>query len=339
MKTLFYPAHDTLTVADQPVPSIADDEVLLKVSACGICGSELEGFKNRSPRRTPPLVMGHEFCGVVDQVGRSVPRDLLGKKVVSNALVPCGNCVRCRRGDPHLCGQRQVFGMNRLGAFGEYVNVPARCLIAWPENLPARAACLAEPLANGVHIHHLTEHLRPRTVLVLGAGPIGLMCQQVMQVLGGASTFVSDLSPERLAVAQRLGAKRVIHARNEDAAAVCRELTEGEGVDLVIDAAGAAATKRQSIAAARPGGAAVWIGLHENEMTFNSFDITLAERTIIGSYAARIEDLREAVDLMRDGKVDVTSWTTPFPIEDSVSAFRRMLAARGNDIKAVIIPG
>ena len=338
MKTLFYPAHDQLTVADRPTPQIADDEVLLKVSAVGICGSELEGFKNRSPRRQPPLVMGHEFCGVVADVGRSAPRDLLGKKVVANALVPCGQCPRCTRGDSHLCAHRQVFGMNRPGAFAELVNVPARVLIPWPDNLPPQAACLAEPLANGVHVHHLAQHLRPKNALVLGAGPIGLMCQQVLQTLSNITTLVSDLSPERLAVAQRLGAKRTINAKQEDAITISRDMTDGEGVDLVVDAAGSAATKRTSIQAARPGGAAVWIGLHENEMTFNSYDLTLPEKTVIGSYAAKIEDLREAVELMRTNKVDVTSWTTLFPIEDSPAAFRRMLAAQGNDIKAVIIP-
>jgi L-iditol 2-dehydrogenase len=112
--------------------------------------------------------MGHEFCGV---------REDTGAKVVSNSLVPCGECLRCRRGDTHLCGRRQIFGMHRLGAFAERVNVPARCLIPWPPNLPAEAACLAEPLANGVHIFNLIRSLAPRRVLVIGAGPIGLMCQ------------------------------------------------------------------------------------------------------------------------------------------------------------------
>ena len=102
MKTLLYPEWDRVEVADRPRPPPAADEVILRVAACGLCGSELEGFKSHSPRRTPPLIFGHEFCGVVDEIGPSVGGYRVGQKVVSNALVPCGNCVRCDRGDPHL---------------------------------------------------------------------------------------------------------------------------------------------------------------------------------------------------------------------------------------------
>jgi len=195
MKTLLYSAWDRIEVADRPRPSPEAGEVLLRVAACGLCGSELEAFKNHSPRRTPPLVLGHEFCGVIEGLGEGVglrhaqssPGDGLrpGRKVVSNSLVPCNQCVRCRRGDTHLCGKRQIFGMNRQGAFAEFVNVPADCLIPWPDNLPAEAACLAEPLANGVHVAELVAPLKPKTVLVIGAGPIGLMCQQAMQAMLG----------------------------------------------------------------------------------------------------------------------------------------------------------
>src|SRR6476661_5236216 len=177
MKVLLYPAWDKIEVAQRPEPSPGDGEVIVRVSACGLCGSELEAFKNHSPRRTPPLVLGHEFCGVVEALGPGVETRgvglRVGRKVVSNSLVPCNQCVRCRRGDTHLCGKRQIFGMNRPGAFAERVAVPADCLIPWPDTLPAEAACLAEPLANGVHVAELVRPLRPKTVLVFGAGPIG----------------------------------------------------------------------------------------------------------------------------------------------------------------------
>lgn len=338
MKTLLYPAFDRVEVAEQPEPSAGRGEVLARVAACGICGSELEAFKTRSPRRTPPLILGHEFCGTVAQLGEGVTGFAVGQKVISNSLVPCGDCIRCRRGDAHLCAQRQIFGMKRPGAFAELVSTPANILIPWPDALPAAAACLAEPLGNGIHTVNLTKHLRPRTVLVIGAGPIGLMCQQAMQALAGVPVFVADLSAERLQVAKKLGAKRVINPRDEDLVKAIQGLTDGEGVDVVVDAVGAAVTKRQSIAATRAGGAAVWIGLHENAMTLDSFEITLPERTIFGSYAVTMDELRLAVDLMAAGRVDVTSWVQLFPLEQGVEAFQRMLAAKGNDIKAVLVP-
>jgi threonine dehydrogenase-like Zn-dependent dehydrogenase len=257
---------------------------------------------------------------------------------VSNSLVPCGRCGRCARGDTHLCADRQIFGMHRPGAFAEYVNVPARCLLPWPENLPAAAAALAEPLANGLHVVNLTRHLPAANALVIGAGPIGLFCQQALQVQRGARVFVADLSPERLAVAKKLGAARVINPREEDVAKVVAAETGGEGADLTVDAVGSAITKKTSLDALRPGGATVWIGLHENTVTLDTYGITLPEKQVLGTYAAKLEELQVALELMATGKVDALSWVHSYPLADGVAAFHRMLAAKGADIKGVLCP-
>ncbi len=338
MRALHYPAFDQLEIRDVEVAPLRPDEVRLKVAAGGICGSELESFKNRSPRRPPPLVMGHEFCGTIAELGAEVRDWKTGARVVSNSLVPCGQCVRCRRGDTHLCAERQIFGMHRPGAFAEYVNVPARCLIPWPENLPAESAAMAEPLANGIHVVRVSRHLPVAVALVIGAGPIGLFCQQALQVLRGARVYVADLSPERLAVAKKLGAVRVINPREEDVAKVMLAETGGEGVDLTVDAVGAAITKKTSLEALRPGGASVWIGLHENTVALDTYGITLPEKQVLGTYAATIDELRQALDLMSAGKVETLSWVQRFSLADGVTAFRRMLAAKGADIKAVVCP-
>ena len=338
MRTLHYPAFDQLEIRDIDEVAPQPDEVKLKVAACGICGSELESYKNKSPRRPPPLVMGHEFCGTIAEIGSAVKDWQVGARVVSNSLVPCGKCVRCERGDTHLCASRQIFGMHRPGAFAEYVNVPARCLIPWPENLPAEAAALAEPMANGIHVVRVSKHLPANIVLVIGAGPIGLFCQQALQVLRGAKVYVADLSPERLAVAKKLGAVRVINPREEDVTKIIMDATGWEGADLSVDAVGSGLTKRTSLDAIRPGGATVWIGLHENSMTFDSYNITLPEKQVLGTYAATIEELQQALDLMSAGKVDALSWVQRFTLADGVTAFQRMLAAKGADIKAVVCP-
>jgi L-iditol 2-dehydrogenase len=338
VKALHYPRFDCLEIEEFPVPVPADHEVLFRVAACGLCGSELETFHNHSPRRQPPLIMGHEFCGTVVDVGRKVSRELIDQAFVSNALVPCGTCVRCRRGDSHLCAHRQVFGMHRPGAFAEYVNVPADILIPWPKAVPSRSACLTEPLANGVHVVNLTRHISAQTALVIGAGPIGLMCQQALQVMRGIKVMVCDLSAGRLEIAARLGATKTISSKDQDVAAEALAWTGGEGVDIVIDAAGTAATKKLSLAALRPGGATVWIGLHANRLELDSYEITLPEKQVLGTYSAKMEELVQALDLMREGKVDVTSWTDTFPLEASVEAFCRMLKPGDHDIKAVIVP-
>ncbi|MGH8018362.1 MAG: zinc-dependent alcohol dehydrogenase [Opitutaceae bacterium] len=336
MRALQYPEFEKLRLVDIDPPPPAAGEVQLAVAACGICGSELESFKNHSPRRPPPLVMGHEFCGTIVETGAAVTNWRKGARVVSNSLVSCGECARCRRGDTHLCASRQIFGMHRPGAFAERVNVPARCLIAWPESLEAGAAAMTEPAGNGVHVVNLTRHLPVRSAMVFGAGPIGLFCQQMLQVLRGADVIVADLSAERLAVAKRLGAVRVIDPREDDAMRIAHEMTGGEGVDLAVDAVGAGITKRQSIASTRPGGATVWIGLHENEITLDSYQVTLPERQVFGTYAATMDELSVALDLIASGRVDAASWAHTFPLEEGVTAFHRMLAARGRDIKAVL---
>lgn len=336
---MLYPEFERVenAIVTEPNPP-APDEVTLRVAACGICGSELDGFRTRSPRRVPPLVMGHEFCGVIDAIGAGVTGWNRGARVVSNSLVPCGTCVRCRRGDSHLCGARQVFGMNRAGALAERVNVPARCLIVWPENLSAEEACLAEPLANGIHVANLVKELPARVALVIGAGPIGLFCQQALQVLRGTKVVVADLNADRLAVAKRLGAVRTMNPKTEDVAAAVREMTEGEGADVTVDAVGSGTTKRAALEATRPGGASVWIGLHENSVTLDTFGITLPEKRVFGTYAATMAELEQALRLMASGQVDARTWTTRMPLTQAEQAFKRALAAKGSDIKMVVCP-
>ncbi len=338
MRALRYPQFGRLEIGEVDLLPLRPDEVRLRVAACGICGSELESFAMRSPRRPPPLVMGHEFCGTIAEVGGELREWRTGVRVVSNSLVPCGRCVRCARGDTHLCADRQIFGMHRPGAFAEFVNVPARCLLSWPEHLPAAAAALAEPMANGLHVANLTRHLPVATALVIGAGPIGLFCQQALQVVRGARVIVADLSPERLAVARKLGAVRIVNPREEDLVKIVAAETGGEGADLTVDAVGSALTKQTSLDALRAGGATVWIGLHGNTVTLDTYGITLPEKQVLGTYAAKLDELRLALDLMASGKVDALSWMQSFPLSAGVEAFQRMLAAKGSDIKAVLCP-
>ncbi len=337
MNCLLYSDYETLTFTQQPLPAIEPGEVLLGVAAVGICGSELDSFRQKSPRRKPPLILGHEFCGRIEELGSAVTGFDRGQKVVSNALVPDEQSPESRRGNPHLSSGRQVFGMNRPGAFAEYVAVPASCLLPWPEDLPAEAACLAEPLANGVHVYNLVRHFSPATVLVIGAGPIGLFCLQVFR-LHGAHVLVSDPRRARTEIAKSLGAMVAIVPPDEQPIEVCRRHTGGEGVDLAIEAFGSGETKRLSLEALRPGGVAIWIGLHEDLMDLHSHRVTLPEKAIFGTYGARTAELGEALTLLHDKRVDVSSWIDAFPLQKGVDAFYRMLRGADRDVKAVLVP-
>jgi len=338
MKSLFYPEFNKLEISEQPMPELGGNEVLIRVAACGICGSELETFKNQSPRRTPPLIMGHEFCGTIEELGTDVTGYQAGQKVVSNSIVSCNECIRCRRGDTHLCANRQIFGMHRSGAFAEFINVPEKCLISWPENLPAKAACLAEPLANGLHIVNLTEHLDPKSVLVIGAGPIGLMTIQAFCAIKDPEIYVAEISEDRLAIANQLGANKTFNPQQCELTNEIRELTNGEGAELVIDAVGSSSTNRQAVETVRPGGTAVLIGLHENSSSIESYNIILLEKHVLGTYAAKMGELKQALDLMSNGSVEVDSWVSTATLDGGVEIFHRMLEAKGKDIKGVITP-
>lgn len=336
MKALYYLAHNELLLTELPEPLPNANEVLVKVAACGICGSELETFKTQSPRRIPPLIMGHEFCGVVTSVGENVQGWAPGTTVVSNSVVSCGTCDQCLEGKTNLCARRQVFGMHRNGAFGAYVNVPASSLIAMPSGADPRQACLTEPLANGVHLVRLTQHLNIKNVLVIGAGPIGLAAQQAFSALRDVKTVVSDIRQERLEVAKSIGASGVINPAEQDIFSAVHKMFDGP-VDLVVDAVGAAQTNHVGLEIVKPGGTLLIIGLYNNSKSLLSYDIVLTEKTVMGSYAATQQDMEDALSLIAGKKVDLGSWVHYYTLEQGREAFFDMMEAKGNHIKSVIV--
>ena len=189
MKTLYYSTWGKLSAR----PSLAVNSrgrVPLRVFACGICGSELETFKNASTRRTPPLILGHEFCGQVEEVYGEDPGGLRGRRMIPHAVVHCGQCPACLRGDTNLCYRGEIFGMHRPGAFAEYVAVPERVLIPWPENLSPDAAIFTEPLANGINALRQGGTTRRSKVAAIRAGPIGLMCLFAAKTLHQSSVAI-----------------------------------------------------------------------------------------------------------------------------------------------------
>jgi len=339
VKALVYPAWDTLEIHEVPEPRPGPGEVVLGVAAVGICGSEVEAVASRSPRRTPPLVMGHEFCGVVEAVGPDVEGLAPGDRVVASSLVPCGRCADCRAGATHLCPRRQIFGMNRPGAFAERVAVPAAVLLPLPERVGPLEGALVEPLANGVHVWSLLSQRFPETVVVLGCGAIGLMALQVARA-GGALTLVAvDVNRSRLSIAHALGAEPVLDAGRVDAVAEVRGLTRGRGADVVVDAVGSPATRRAAVEMSRPGGEVVWIGLHGDATEVSGRDVVLGERRIGGSYAVTPRDLATAVALLAHGRVEIAPWVRPFPLEEGPAVFRALLASPPDDYaKAVLLP-
>jgi threonine dehydrogenase-like Zn-dependent dehydrogenase len=339
VKALRYPAWDVLEIATVDDPAPAPGEAILQVAAVGICGSEIEAVATRSPRRTPPLVMGHEFCGEVVAVAPDVTEVKVGDRVVASSLVPCGRCARCRMGAVHLCPERAIFGMNRPGAFAERVAVPARVLLPLPERVSPLQGALVEPLANGVHVWSRLATRFPETVVVIGCGAIGLFALQVARAGGALRLVAVDTSDARLQMAHAVGAEPLFNPTRDAVVTEIRAFTRGRGADVVIDAAGTAATRRMAVEAARPGGEVGWIGLHADDTALSGRDVVLGERRISGSYAVTFDDLETAVALFAHGRIDLEPWVRPFPLDDGARVFRELLTAPPADYaKAVLLP-
>lgn len=336
MKALVYTDWDRLELREEPEPACGPEEAVIEVVACGICGSELGSFAHRSPRRPPPLIMGHEFSGTVAAVGERVSGLRVGQRVVVNSLVHCGECDLCRRKLSHLCRNRQVFGMHRPGAFAERVAVPARVVFPLPEAVSGVQGALVEPLANGLHVMGLVR-VPAQSVLIFGAGTIGLMCLQAARAEGVERVVVTDPHAGRRALALGLGADEALDPGQVAVSEWALEAGDG-GFDLCIDAVGATETKRDSVRAARPGGEVVWIGLHQDESPFSSFDLILAERRLCGSYGATEADLRRAIELLAAGRVRTDGWVVTFPLARGVEVFRAALKQELPGAKAVLCP-
>src|SRR5882724_12116992 len=197
MKALLLSSYKNLELADLPAPTSAPDEVLIRVAACGICGSDVHGYDGSSGRRIPPLVMGHEAAGIVESVGANVNNFAPGDRVTFDSTVYCGACPICLRGDVNLCDARQVLGVScgdyrRAGAFAEYIAVPARILHRLPENLPFAEAAMLEAVAVAIHAVNLAQLQPADTALVIGAGTIGILVLQAVRAAGCKKVFVTD---------------------------------------------------------------------------------------------------------------------------------------------------
>jgi threonine dehydrogenase-like Zn-dependent dehydrogenase len=338
MKALLYSDWGKIEVTDVPMPVPAEGEVLLRVEACGICGSEVECVLQRHPRRVPPLILGHEFSGTVEALGSGVTDLKPGDAVVANSVVHCGTCLPCQREETNLCVNRSLFGMHRPGGAAEFVAVPASVLFPRPAHMTAQAGALIEPASNGVHVMNLLPNLDKKTLFVFGAGFIGLSVLQAAKAMCGSKVAVADLIPQRLECARALGADAVFNSAEVDVVQEAIAFSGQDGMDYVVDAVGAAVTKTASINMTRPGGGVCWLGLREDPISFPSFSITNPQRTVIGSYAATSPEFEETLGLMSDKRMDLEQTVTTCGLSKAAEEFHRTADAASAIIKMLILP-
>jgi threonine dehydrogenase-like Zn-dependent dehydrogenase len=316
MQALVYTGPLTLELQDVPEPRPAPGELVVEVGAVGICGSELEGFRSQSPFRVPPLIMGHELAGRTED----------GALVAVNPLLACGRCDLCLRGRRNICRNRGILGISRSGGFAERVAVPESACVPLPAGMTAERAALAEPLANAVHAWRLAlaEDQSPRRVGVIGAGMLGLAVALVVRRAGVSDVVISDVNPDRLASAEQAGA------------GMAAPVLEGE-FDIVFDAVGTGETRAASVERLRPGGTAMWIGLHERDAGFDGQALIRAEKRVLATFAYLERDFGAAVELA--AALEDISWVTSRPLAEGVETFLGLLEAPGAAAKTLLIPG
>jgi len=333
VKALVYLGPGRMELQDAPDPEPAPGEVVISSRLSAICGSDLHGFREASPRRIPPLIMGHETVGEIVSVGAGVPGERVGERVVLKPIVACGACDACRAGDINHCATGRLVGRDLAGGFAERFAVPERAAVAVPERLDDALAVLTEPLANAVHVTSRSVHSGDR-VFVIGAGPIGVLMARAAILAGASRVLITDLVARRLQLAETQGAEPV---SGDDPAAAVVEATDGVGADLVIDAAGFEATWALGLRAVRTGGTIYQVGLGAASGVVDYFAVLGKEVTITGSYAWGEQDFGRAIELLADGALDPAGWITTMPLADGQRAFED-LTGGGDSFKVVLVP-
>jgi threonine dehydrogenase-like Zn-dependent dehydrogenase len=338
MPALVWTAPRVMEMQQVPVPAPGPGEVLLAVSAAGICGSELSGYLGQSSIRVPPLVMGHEAAGRIVADADLTLADgspaRAGTRVAFNPLVVCGECDRCRAGRSSVCRNRRLIGAHRPGAYASYVAVPAALCFPLPAGVSEVAGSLTEPLACGVRAVALAGPAD--SLLVLGAGPIGLCCVLAARAAGVERVLVSDISPRRLEVARAWGATATVDARQGDVLAAAQEFAPG-GADAVVDAVGAQATREQAVRAVVPGGRAVFLGLHDEAAELAANYLVRNEVAVQGSFAYTADDFARAFALITAGELPMGGgWLEERPLAAGPESFEELLAGRSPVTKIVL---
>ena len=343
MKALLHTEPFHFDYTDVPEPDVGPEEVLVRVKACGICGSDVHGYTGETGRRIPPIIMGHEAAGTVEAVGADVRTVQPGERVCFDSTVYCNQCEPCRKGQYNRCVRRQVLGVStpegkRHGAFAELVRLPHWAVIKMPESLSFTQAALLEPVSIGLHAANRAGVQAGDTVVILGAGPIGLFTMQAARLKGAGTLIISDLDRTRLDRAQELGADVVVNPQETDLLERVREATSGRGADVSIEAVGVGETVRQAIAVARTGGTVVLVGNLEKRTEIPLQEVISKELTLRGSYASSGE-YRDAVDLVASGQIDVLRLVSETaPLADGQRAFDRLREGERGLMKIVLEP-
>ncbi|MDO8543508.1 MAG: galactitol-1-phosphate 5-dehydrogenase [Opitutaceae bacterium] len=343
MKALLLTAPSQLQLVDFPEPKPAEDEVLVRVRACGICGSDVHGWDGSSGRRNPPLIMGHEASGEIVATGPRVSMWKVGDRVTFDSTIYCGQCRFCRAGQVNLCENRRVVGVSpseykQHGAFAEFLALPARILYRLPDTVPFEQAAMVEPVSIAVHAVQRIKIAAGSTAVVVGSGMIGLLVIQALRWAGAGQVIAVDLADNRLALARKLGATHALNSGSVDVAAEVLRLTNGLGADTSFEVVGFSPTVNLALAVLKRGGSCVLVGnLSPRTQDFPLQAAVTKELTITGSCASAGE-YPLCLDLIARGVINVKPMIeTVAPLAEGAEWFSRLSAKDGGKYMKVIL--
>jgi L-iditol 2-dehydrogenase len=343
MKALVLQEYKKFACQELPAPQPAADEVLVAVKACGICGSDVHGMDGSTGRRRPPIVMGHEAAGIIAAVGADVTGWATGDRVTFDSTIYCGECEFCRRGEINLCDHRRVLGVScedyrRDGAFAEFVAVPQRVLYRLPDGLSFEHAALVEPFAIALHAIRRAPVSLNDTVVVVGAGMIGLALVQALRHTGCGRLISVDVADDRLALAKKFGATNLVNSARENAAKTILDLTRDRGVDVAFEAVGITATVDLAVRSLRKGGSLALVGNVAPKIEFPLQLAVTRELSLHGSCSSRGE-YPAVLDMLARGDLQPAPLISAFaPLTEGAAWFDRLYRKEPGLMKVVLHP-
>lgn len=340
MKALVFHGAEDIRYEEVETPKPKEGEVLIKVKAVSICGSDLAGFRGINPMRVPPLIMGHEFSGEVAQLGEGVTNAAVGDKVGVITNLFCGKCAACKAGLTNICDDRLIIGTTMKagsynGAMADYVIAPANKLFPLSGKHTFSEYALLEPLSTSLRATKLAGDLSGKTVAVIGCGPIGLLAIMCINHAGARQIIAVDMLDARLEMAKKCGASHAVNAK-EDLNAFTTQLTDGAGVDVVFDAVGGESTVNLGVDIVKLGGKIVWIGLVQPQINFEYKHAVVKEITFQGVYLY-VSEMEEGLQLLEDGNLDIGKIiTSECPMSDGPRIFKELVSGKAQDIKVIL---
>ena len=318
-----------------PMPEVKENEALIKIKYCGICGADVASFMGNQPFTTYPRIPGHEFSGEIVQIGENSKGLKAGDIVTANPYFNCGQCYSCKRGIVNACTDNRTMGVQRDGSFCEYIAMPVERIIPG-KGLSAKELALIEPFSISCHALSRAEIRKGDNLLIMGAGPIGLFALIKAKSMG-ANVMIADLLDSRLNLALEYGADKAVNIKNEDLGDCAEEFTKGKMFDVTVEACGQPETFLNCIDLAATGANVILIGNGKRETTFLHSVLLKKELNVFGSRNAFTRDFEELIDLTAAGKADVLKMVSGvYPADEAEKAFNALAHNDGSLAKLLI---